>query len=178
MAFKFAIGRVTDPDVLIPHLFEAIDPGFVGRVKPGDLIIAGQEFGCGKPHLTGFIAMQALGLGVLCESMPARALRGAVSKGLPVLDTCKGILDFVASGEELDINYETGEAHNISRDTRISFPAMPKILQELIASGGAVGKLRKWLDAHPEQRATAPLVPLEESGAAYMPLKFVPGKRP
>lgn len=177
MAFKFAIGRVTDPEVLIPHLFELIDPDFVSRVKPGDLIIAGQDFACGKPHLSGFIAMQALGLGVLCESMPARALRGAVSKGLPVLNNCQGIRSFVSSGDEVDINYETGEAHNITRGSQISFPPMPKILLEIVASGGTVGGLRKWLDTHPEQSATAPAVPLENSASVYVPLNFVPGKR-
>lgn len=177
MAFKFAIGRVTDPQVLIPHLFELIDPEFVHRVKPGDLVIAGTDFASGKPHLTGFIAMQALGMGVLCESMPARALRGAVSKGLPVLSRCEDIRSFVQAGDELDIDFETGVAHNVTRGTHRTFPGMPPILRDIVAMGGTVGKLRSWLDAHPEQRASAASPSLEGPPPGYAAVQLTRGAR-
>lgn len=154
MAFKYAIGRVTDPKELIPHLFEGIDPTFAARVKPGDIVIAGREFGCGKPHIQGFIAMAALGMGVLCGSMPYKALRGAVSKGLPVLTGCDA-REFAGDGDELEIDFAAGTAKNLTRGTQAQFPAMPEVLRDIVAHGGAAGQLAAWLDAHPEQRAPA-----------------------
>jgi len=177
MAFKYAIGRVTDPQMLIPHLFEPIDPDFASRVKPGDLVIAGRNFGCGKPHTTGFIAMHALGLGVLCESMPARALRGAVSKGLAVLAACEGVRAFVRDGDEMEIDFATGQAHNLTQDTHAAFPGMPAILRDIVAWGGTSGGLRNWLDTHPEQRAAAPRAPLEGPPAGFVPMTFTRGGR-
>ena len=153
MAFKYAIGRVTDPAELIPHLFEGIDPGFAARVKPGDFVIAGNDFGCGKPHIQGFIAMAALGMGVLCGSMPYKALRGAISKGLPVLVGCEGAGNFAADGDEIEVDFATGAARNLTRGTGAQYPAMPEVLKDIIAHGGAVGTLAAWLEKHPEQKA-------------------------
>jgi 3-isopropylmalate/(R)-2-methylmalate dehydratase small subunit len=155
MAFKFAIERVSDPKELIPHLFEQIDPGFVTRVKPGDLVVAGKNFGCGKPHVQGFVAMAALGLGVLCESMPHKSLRRAVAVGLPVLVGCTGSTEFVRSGDELEIDFESGAARNVSNGAAKLFAPMPPILRDIVAHGGSAGSLRAWLLAHPELAAGA-----------------------
>jgi 3-isopropylmalate/(R)-2-methylmalate dehydratase small subunit len=171
MAFKYAIGRVTDPKELIPHLFEHIDPGFVGRVKPGDFVIAGNDFGCGKPHIQGFIAMAGLDMGVLCGSMPYKALRGAVSKGLPVLTGCEGAADFAAAGDEIEVDFATGEAVNHTTGKKAKFPAMPEVLREIISNGGASGQLAAWLAKHPEQAAPPGMPNALEAG---MPIKFVP----
>lgn len=171
MAFKYAIGRVTDPQELIPHLFEHIDPDFVGRVRPGDFVIAGNDFGCGKPHIQGFIAMAGLNMGVLCGSMPYKALRGAISKGLPVLTGCADAAAFAAAGDEIEVDFASGEALNHSTGRRATFPAMPEVLREIISNGGASGQLAAWLEQHPGQRAAAGTANALEAGT---PLKFVP----
>ena len=155
MAFKYAIGRITDPEQLIPHLFEDIDPTFAARVQPGDFVIAGRDFGCGKPHIQGFIAMAALHMGVLCTSMPYKAMRGAISKGLPVLTGCEGAAEFARNGDDIEVHFATGQAINHTQGTHKTFPAMPSVLQDIIAHGGAQGQLAAWLDAHAEQRAGA-----------------------
>lgn len=160
MAFKYAIGRITDPAELIPHLFEPIDPGFAARVAPGDLVVAGSDFGCGKPHIQGFIAMAALGMGVICGSMPYKAMRGAISKGLPVLTGGGDPSAWVASGDEIEVNFATGEARNLTRQVlghpiAIRLPPMAPVLQAIIAQGGADGQLAAWLADHPDQSASA-----------------------
>lgn len=152
MAFKFAIGRVTDPAELIPHLFEPIAPGFASRVATGDIVVAGTEFGCGKPHIQGFIAMAALEMGVVCGSIPYRALRGAVSRGLPVLTEFKPPPDWVTNGDELEVDYQTGIVRNLSRDRVLHADPMPQVLQGIISQGGARGQLSAWLSKHPGQR--------------------------
>jgi 3-isopropylmalate/(R)-2-methylmalate dehydratase small subunit len=158
MAFKLAIERVTDPRLLIPHLFEQIDAGFASRVKPGDIVVAGRNFGCGKPHIQGFIAMAALEMGVLCESMPHKSLRRAMAAGLPVLTGCAGCTQLASSGDVLDVDFESGEARNISTGASTRFPPLPAILRDILANGGSAGSLRAWLAAHPEL-AAGPVVP-------------------
>ena len=169
MPFRLAIGRVNDPAELIPHLFENLDPTFAKRVKPGDLVIAGRKFGSGKPHIQGFIAMAALGMGVVCESMPNMALRGAISKGLPVLTGCAGARDFAANGDEVEIDFATGAARNLTRGCDGRFPGLPPVLQEIIAKGGTRGVLAAWLDQHPELVAQPGQAPLPQGE----PLVFV-----
>ena len=155
MAFKFAIGRITDPEQLSPHLFEGIDPTFAARVRPGDFVLAGRDFGCGKPHIQGFIAMAALGMGVLCTSMPYKAMRGAISKGLPVLTGCEHVNGFAQSGDDIEVNFASGKAINHTQGKQVQFPPMPAVLQDIIAHGGAQGQLAAWLKAHPAQSAPA-----------------------
>lgn len=150
IAFKYAIQRVTDPDELIPHLFEQIDPDFAKRVKPGDLVVAGKDFASGKPHVQGFIAMVALKMGLLCESMPHKSLRRAVAQGLPVLTGCMGIAGFAKGGHEVEVDFVTGAAKNLTTGAEAQFPAMPPILADMVSQGGAGGRLKAWLADHPE----------------------------
>jgi 3-isopropylmalate/(R)-2-methylmalate dehydratase small subunit len=151
--FELAIQRVTDPQQLIPHLFKQIDPGFPARVKPGDVVIAGSEFGCGKPHVQGFIAMAALGMGVICTSMPYKNLRRAVAKGVPVLDGAPAPEQLAATGDEVEIDFATGRFRNFTRGTEATVPAMPPILLDIVNTGGMDGLLKTWLADHPEQAA-------------------------
>ncbi len=153
MAFKYAIERVTDPKLLIPHLFEQVDQTFAARVKSGDIVVAGKNFCCGKPHIQGYIAMAALGMAVLCESMPHKSLRRAVSVGLPVLTGCAGGTAFVRNGDEIEVDFESGAARNITTGAETHFAPMPPILRDIVANGGSAGSLRAWLAAHPELAA-------------------------
>jgi 3-isopropylmalate/(R)-2-methylmalate dehydratase small subunit len=155
MAFKYAIERINDPQALIPHLFEQIDPGFSARVKPGDIVLAGKNFGCGKPHIQGFVAMSALGMGVICESMPHKSLRRAVAAALPVLTGYPSGSDFIGNGDEVEIDFASGTIRNLSKGTVLQVPPMPPILCDIIGHGGSAGSLRAWLAAHPELATAA-----------------------
>lgn len=144
MNFKFVIDRVTDPAVLIPHLFADSDPGFKDRVKPGDLIVAGRNLGKGKAHVQAYIAMQALGLGVLCESMPFLTYRGAIASGLLLMAECKGVSECAESGDELEVDFLTGKFVNHTRNLTRQFPAVPEGLRDTIRLGGTKGVIRDW----------------------------------
>ena len=121
--------------------------------------------------ISGFIALATLGMGVLCGSMPYKALRGAVSKGLPVLTGCVGAAAFAVAGDEIEVDFATGEAINHTSGKSATFPAMPEVLREIIANGGAPGQLAAWLAQHPEQRA-APCMP--SALYAGTPVKVAP----
>lgn len=136
-------GRHVDPEFLIPHLFSEVDPGFHERVRAGDIVVAGRNFGMG-PKMNGYIAMQALGLGLVCESMPFFGYRGAVGCGLRVLTDCPGIADATETGDELVVDFSTGAIENITQGRRHVCPPMPDLLRDIVAKGGNTGWLRDW----------------------------------
>lgn len=137
MALRFTMLRETDPAVLKAHLFERLDPAFAREAQPGDLIVTGRRFGHGNPHIPAFIAMRALGVGLLTESMPRGTLRNAVYMGVPILPACPGILEHVANGDTLDVDFETGDVVNVTRGTTRRFTPLAPPLLDLLRRGGA-----------------------------------------
>lgn len=140
---RLITAREVDPQKLVPHLFEETDPGFHERVRPGDIIVAGRKFGMG-PKMNGYIAMQALGLGLVCESMPYLAYRAAVGCGLRVLTDCEGVTKMCDTGDLLMVDFAEGRFVNRTRNVERDFPPLPAALQEIVAVGGNVGWLAQW----------------------------------
>jgi len=136
-------GRHMAPAEIIPHLFEETDPGFHARCRPGDIIVAGRSFGMG-PKMNGYIAMQALGLGLVCESMPFLGYRGAIGAGLRVLTDCQGATEECETGDELEVDFDSGLFINHTRGTRREYPPLADSLKEIVALGGNTGWLQQW----------------------------------
>jgi 3-isopropylmalate/(R)-2-methylmalate dehydratase small subunit len=132
-----------DPADIVPHLFEETDPGFHQRCRPGDIIVTGRNFGMG-PKMQGYIAMQALGLGLVCESMPFLAYREAVGIGLPVLTGCTGATSLCETGDEIEVDFLSGRFSNHTRGGTADFPAVPEALREIVLLGGTTAWLRQW----------------------------------
>jgi len=149
---RLITGREFDPQKLIPHLFEQTDPGFHERAKAGDIIVTGRKFGMG-PKMNGYIAMQALGLGLVCESMPYLAYRAAIGCGLRVLTDCAGVTALCSTGDELEVDFRSGLFVNHTRAIRQQYPPLPQPLQEIVAVGGNVGWLKNWWQKEQEARA-------------------------
>ena len=150
MARHLATGPIADTAELARHLFEEIDPGFRDRVKPGDFIVAGKNFGCGKPHTSGYIAMHSLGLRLVCESVPAGVARMLMNLCLPCLQPCEGIVKAVRTGDEIEVDYETGRIRNITVGTERLYRPLDANVREVIRRGGLRGTLLHWLKEHPE----------------------------
>ena len=155
MAFEYVIRRVMDPAQLIPHLFETVDPDFHRRVRPGDLVVAGRNLGKGKAHVQGFIALQALGLGIACESMPYNTFRALVGQGVTFMSGCAGIHDLVSDGDEIEIDFASGEFVNHRSGVRKTYQPLPARIRETIELGGTKGMLRAWW----QTRQAQPLTP-------------------
>jgi len=132
-----------DPKDIIPHLFAETDPGFHERCKPGDLIVTGRNFGM-SPKMQGYIAMQALGLGLVCESMPFLAYREAIGVGLPVLMGCADVLEACETGDELEVDFSTGRFSNRTKNLERQYPPIPGALREVVALGGTTNWLKNW----------------------------------
>lgn len=146
--FEMAIGRIDDPALLVPHLLRLVDAGFPARVQPGDIVVAGRAFACGKPHFQGFIAMAALGLSVVCASMPYKSVRGAISKGVPVMPGVDA--GHFATGDEVVVDFVQGTVVNASRRSAHQGTPLAPDLVALVLQGGTRGALSAWLAEHPE----------------------------
>ena len=154
MAGHFITARETDPEVLKPHLFEEMRPGFSQRCQSGDIVVAGQRFGMG-PKVPGYIAMQALGLGLVCESMPVQAYRAALGEALPVLAPCPGVLELCDEGDLLEVDFATGRFTNTTRGVTTQLEPVPPALRELITRGGTAGWLTHWWQNEKTREPTA-----------------------
>jgi 3-isopropylmalate/(R)-2-methylmalate dehydratase small subunit len=132
-----------DPKDIVPHLFEETDPGFHERCRPGDIIVTGRNFGMG-PKMQGYIAMHALGLGLICESMPFLAYREAIGIGLPVLTGCANASARCETGDDIEVDFLSGRFTNHSRNTTFDYPPVPDALREIVMLGGTTAWLRQW----------------------------------
>jgi len=150
---RLITAREFDPAKLIPHLFEETDPGFHERARAGDIIVTGRKFGMG-PKMNGYIAMQAMGLGLICESMAYLAYRAAVGCGVRVLTDCAGVTDLCATGDELEVDFQRGLFVNHARGIRQQYDPLPDALQDIVALGGNVGWLKEWWQKQQDGSAT------------------------
>jgi 3-isopropylmalate/(R)-2-methylmalate dehydratase small subunit len=144
---RYIVARQFDPAELTPHLFEESDPGFHERCRPGDIIVTGRNFGMG-PKMNGYIAMRALGLGLVCESMPFLAYRAAIGEGLRVLTDCPAVTEICDTGDELEVDFRNGLFVNRTRGLSREYPPMPEALMDIVALGGNAGWLKRWWQQH------------------------------
>ena len=127
------------------HSMEGADPNFLKAFKPGDIIVAGTNFGCGSSHEHAVIALQAVGTGViLAESFARIFYRNAINLGLPVLVSPK-ILSQVSSSDTLIVDLARGVVQN--RDTGAALRAEPmtEYVFDILESGGIKPLVRKQL---------------------------------
>jgi 3-isopropylmalate/(R)-2-methylmalate dehydratase small subunit len=136
MPLEFAIKRELDPEVLKPYLMTGLDADFPKKVRPGDIIVGGRRFAQGNPHIQGLIGIRGHGLGLVVESMQRGSFRNAINAGVPFLTNCAGVTQHVATGDELEVNFETGSFHNLTRGERLQFEPLDAQLRSIIALGG------------------------------------------
>ena len=153
ISFDFVIRRVMDPEVLIPHLFETTRPDFHRRARPGDLVIAGRNFGKGKAHIQAYVAMKAMGLALACESMPYNTYRALIGLGFTFMTGCTGIAELVEDGDEVEIDFRNGAFTNHASGVSRSFRPLPERALEIIRQGGTQGVLRTWWAARQAEAA-------------------------
>ena len=119
------------------------DPTFGKRCKKGDVIIAGQNFGCGSSREEGALTIKAAGTGaVIAESFARLWYRNAVNNGLIALES-ENIRQFFQNGDEIIIDIEKGIIKNLSTDTKITVKPFPKFIQDMIEMGGLIPSIKK-----------------------------------
>ena len=145
MPLRFALERELDPMVLRDHLMAGVDPEFPQKVSPGDIIVAGKRFGQGNPHIQGFLGIMGHGLGLVVETIPRGSFRNAINAGLPFLSGCEKITNDVETGDTLEVNFQTGDFRNLSRDIKRQFKPLYTQLMAIIEAGGWHANLEKRL---------------------------------
>ncbi|MCL6449947.1 MAG: 3-isopropylmalate dehydratase small subunit [Acetobacteraceae bacterium] len=131
-----------DPARAARHLMEGLDPEFGAQVRPGDIIVAGRNFGLGSTRGQALLAMKAAGLGgIVAESFSRIFFRGCISEGIPVLE-CPGIRGLVATGDEVKVDFGSGEVCNLSTGRSLRGRRLEGFMLERLAQGGSLAFLR------------------------------------
>ena len=131
----------TDAKELAGHCMENIDADFAGRVKKGDIIVAGKNFGCGSSREHAPLSIKSCGAACVIASSFARIFyRNAINIGLPILES-KEAASKIKEGDLVEINLAKGEIKNLSHKEIYRAQAFPEFMQELIKAGGLI----KWV---------------------------------
>ncbi|MDH5696776.1 MAG: 3-isopropylmalate dehydratase small subunit [Dehalococcoidia bacterium] len=129
---------------LAKHVLEDADPTFASRVKAGDFIVAGNNFGLGSSREHAPLVIKMAGVSaILAKSVARIFFRNATNLGLPVLicDT-----DKIEDGDELEIDLKTGVVKDITNGNRLTFGKIPEIMLRILNEGGLIPYIKKYGD--------------------------------
>ena len=136
----------TDPDELAKHCMETLDPDFSKKVKQGDIMVAGKNFGCGSSREHAPISIKGLGISCVIARTFARIFyRNAINIGLPILE-CPEASERIEEGDELEVDLESGKITNLSKGETYSAAPFPPFMQEIIKTGGLMAYVAKQLN--------------------------------
>ena len=137
--------NVSDADQLAAHCMEDLDPEFVTRVQPGDILVGGEDFGCGSSREQAPIAIRAAGISaVIARSFARIFFRNAINIGLPVLVSPEAAAE-IESGDELELDLAAGTITDATRGKTYHAQPFPDFLREIIAAGGLIPYTRRRL---------------------------------
>lgn len=136
--YKF---KIDDMNELAKHVMEDIAPDFASKVKTGDFIVAGRNFGCGSSREQAPRALKAAGVSAVIAKSYARIFyRSAFNVGLPLVE-CD--TDWIKVGDELSVDLEKGEVVNLKTGQKAAVVPLPKTMQILLEDGGLIPHLKK-----------------------------------
>ncbi len=123
------------PEELAPHVMEDADPDFVKNMSVGDVIVAGDNFGCGSSREHAPIALKAAGVAAVIAPTFARIFyRNSFNMGLPIFELPQSAE--IAEGDDISVDMDAGTITNNTQNKTYNFTPIPEFMQELIDSGG------------------------------------------
>ncbi|GAB6274566.1 MAG: 3-isopropylmalate dehydratase small subunit [Peptococcaceae bacterium] len=135
--------NVFDPLELAKHCMEDINPAFAQEIQPGDIIVAGKNFGCGSSREHAPIALRAAGVSAIIAPSFARIFyRNAFNIGLPIFEFPPAT-EKIRAGDEIVINMATGVITNLTQNERYQTTPIPPFMQEIISAGGLINHIQK-----------------------------------
>ncbi len=138
--------NVSDPAALAEHCMEDIDPDFVNRVSAGDIMVAGDNFGCGSSREHAPIAIKAAGISAVVAKSFARIFyRNSINIGLPILE-CPEAVDAISDGDIVSIDTESGTIVDETKDKTFRAEPFPEFIVEIIDGGGLVNRTKRILE--------------------------------
>ena len=134
--------NTTDPQVLGKHCMEVIAPGFSEKVNPGDILVAGDNFGCGSSREHAPVALKAVGLScVIAKSFARIFFRNSINIGFPVTES-EEAPDKIESGDELMVYPEEGRIMNLTRKEEYRSIIYPEFINSIILKGGLLNSIK------------------------------------
>ncbi len=128
--------NTSDPEELAKHCMEDADPEFVKKMNKGDIIVAGENFGSGSSREHAPISIKACGIScVIAKSFARIFFRNSFNIGLPILEAPDAV-DEINEGDELEVNFKTGEIKNLTTKKVYKSQPIPPFMQELVEKGG------------------------------------------
>jgi 3-isopropylmalate/(R)-2-methylmalate dehydratase small subunit len=152
MGRAWCYGDSVDTDVIIParyltstdeaelaqHALEDLDPQFASAAQPGDVVVAGSNFGCGSSREHAPIALKGAGVGaVVARSFARIFFRNAINTGL-VIVTCPELVDVTNSGDEIQVDVAKVVVSNVTKGLTFTAEALPDFIVEIVESGGLI----------------------------------------
>lgn len=128
---------------LAKHCLEDLDVQFVKKVRPGDVIVAGDDFGCGSSREHAVWSIRGAKVGtVIAQSFARIFYRNCINCGFYPIELA-GAVDKIADGDELEIDYTKGVIHNKTQATQIEFMPLPDFALEIVGDGGLLEHIQK-----------------------------------
>ena len=158
MTFKgktHVVGDHIDTDAIIParflvtadtaelgkNCFEGLEEGWVKRVAPGDILVAGENFGCGSSREHAPVAIKASGISCVIAANFARIFyRNAINIGLAILE-CPAASAEIENGDEVTVDFDTGVTTDVTKGTTYQAEPFPPFIKDMIARGGLMASL-------------------------------------
>jgi len=136
--YKF---KIQDPNELAKHVMEDIDPDFYSKLKPGDFLVAGRNFGCGSSREQAPMAIKYAGISaVLAKSFARIFYRNCFNLGLPLIEVDT---DRIGDIDELELDLDNGILKNLTKGIELPVKPFPKTMQTLLEDGGLVNHFKK-----------------------------------
>ena len=153
----FKYGDNVDTDIIIParylaiqdrkelasHCMEDIDTSFVGRVKDGDIMVAGKNFGCGSSREHAPMVIKEAGIScVIAETFARIFFRNAINIGLPIIE-CREASEGIQAGDEVEIDFDSGLIKDVTTGRSFQGTPFPAFMQKIINAGGLVNYINE-----------------------------------
>ena len=130
-------------DEMKSHTFESLDSDFASAVKPGDFVVADDNFGCGSSREHAPIAIKAAGVScVIAETFARIFYRNAINIGLPIIE-CPQAAKEIEAGDEVEVNFDTGVITDVTKGTSYQGQAFPPFMQKIIDCEGLVNYINQ-----------------------------------
>lgn len=137
--------NTSDPKELAEHVLEDLDPEFRRKMRPGDIIVAGENFGSGSSREHAPLAIKASGVScVIAKSFARIFYRNAINIGLPILEAPEAV-DRIETGDELEVDFVSGEIRNLTKGETYRANPFPDFVMEIIRAGGLIEYTRRRL---------------------------------
>lgn len=134
--------NVSEASELAKHCMEDIDTNFVNKVKAGDIMVGGMNFGCGSSREHAPIAIKASGISlVIAESFARIFYRNAINTGLAILE-CREAAQDIENGDEVEVDLSTGLIKNLTKKKTYQAVAFPPFIREIIEAGGLINSVK------------------------------------